>query len=232
MVLLTKRERNQIFEIVAANVMETGSCKLLDPSHHLVLGSRVQQATMQHEATSSHFTFWREEGEEGYHVQSDVGEADWDHADSISWDALMVYLASWAEEVAYEIDTPDRWTELQQVPEVMAAAQSADASNAHFSAREQAEIWRRLDLVKRLVRQRFDLTDEQLATIDQRLDDAREACGRLGRKDWIMLFYGAVISTAMTDAVPPHVIQTVLTTVLLGISHIFGFGGGPPVIGT
>lgn len=45
-----------------------------------------------------------------------------------------------------------------------------------------------------------------------------------------MMFYGGVMSTLMTDAVPPSVIQTVLTTVVHGIAHIFGIGGPPPVI--
>jgi predicted Zn-dependent protease with MMP-like domain len=47
-----------------------------------------------------------------------------------------------------------------------------------------------------------------------------------------MAFYGAVMSTFMTDEISPHVIQTVLSTVVHGIGHIFGFGGPPPVIGT
>lgn len=45
-----------------------------------------------------------------------------------------------------------------------------------------------------------------------------------------MMFYGGVMGTFMTDAVPPGVIQTVLTTVLHGIGHILGFGGPPPII--
>ena len=120
---------------------------------------------------------------------------------------------------------------MRQAPEILAATQAADASNAPFTPDEQAEISGRLDEIKNLVRDQFELTDEQLAAIDQRLDDAEEASKRLGRKDWIMMFYGAVISTGMTEAVPPSVIQTVLTTVLHGIAHIFGIGGTPPVIG-
>ena len=43
------------------------------------------------------------------------------------------------------------------------------------------------------------------------------------------MFYGAVMSTFITDAVPATVIQTVLSTVVHGIAHIFG--GPPPIIG-
>ena len=34
-----------------------------------------------------------------------------------------------------------------------------------------------------------------------------------------MMFYGAVMSTFMTAAVPPTVIQTVLTAMVHGIAH-------------
>jgi hypothetical protein len=41
-----------------------------------------------------------------------------------------------------------------------------------------------------------------------------------------------MMSTFMTDAIPPHVIQTILVTVLHGIGHLFGVGGPPPMIST
>ena len=114
----------------------------------------------------------------------------------------------------------------------MATSQSADASNAPFTPDEQAEISNRLDEVKQLVREKFELTDEQLAAIDQRLDDAEEAARHSDRKTWLYTFYGAVMSTFMTDEIPPQVIQTVVSTVLHGIAHLFGIGGPPPVITT
>lgn len=47
-----------------------------------------------------------------------------------------------------------------------------------------------------------------------------------------MLFYGGLVSTFMTDAVPPSVIQAALTTVVHGIAHLFGFGDPPAMIMT
>jgi len=40
------------------------------------------------------------------------------------------------------------------------------------------------------------------------------------------------MSTFMTDEIPPHVVQTIVSTVVHGISHLFGFGGPPPIIST
>jgi len=68
-----------------------------------------------------------------------------------------------------------------------------------------------LDEIKELVRKPFELTANQLAAIDQRLNDAEEASKRLGRKDWVMMFYGAVMSTFITDSVLVSVVQIVLT---------------------
>jgi hypothetical protein len=82
------------------------------------------------------------------------------------------------------------------------------------------------------VRERFDLTDDQLAALEQRLDDAGEASNQLGRRDWVMTFYGAVMSTGIADAVPPSAIHMALSTVVHGIAHIFGIGGPAPVVTT
>jgi hypothetical protein len=165
----------------------------------------------------------------GYRADMWVGDVNYFHCESGAWHDVLDALEMWTEEITCERD-PDLWAELQQVPNVLAASQAADATNAPFTSDEQAEIACQLDEVRQLMREKFELTTAQLAAVDQRLDEAKEASQRLGRRDWIMLFYGAVISTGMTDAVPPSVIQTVLSTVVHGIAHIFGFGGPPPVI--
>jgi hypothetical protein len=159
---------------------------------------------------------------------TDGPSGNWDH---VKWDKVLQHVEHWAREVEYVSKTPDFWEELRRPPEILAAVQRGEVSNAPFTPDEQAEISHRLDGIKQLVREKFELTEQQLAAIDQRLDDAKEACGRLGRKDWLMVFYGAVMSTFMTDEIPPHVIQTIVTTVVHGIGHLFGVGGPPPVIG-
>ena len=158
--------------------------------------------------------------------------ADWRQLTAADWNQVIECLAAWAQEVKYETDTPDFWTELRQVPEILATAQAANASNAPFTPDEQAEIAHRLDEIKQLVREQFELSADQLDAIDQKVDELKEASERLGRKDWLMILYGSLVSTFVTGAVPSGVIQTVLTTVVHGIAHIFGFGGPPPIIST
>ena len=57
------------------------------------------------------------------------------------------------------------------------------------------------------MRELFELSADQLHAIDQRVDELKEASERLGRKDWLMIFYGSLVSTFITAAVPPGVIQ-------------------------
>lgn len=234
-VAVIRRQRNELFEALSERGVETSD-------FHLEVGEMAAEwghedvVEIRHLPTGSYFLLYIQSppGEpERYRVEWFVHDGPHKAEGTVTkWRGMLQALGKWGTEVQYVTESPDLWAELQQVPEMLAASQLADASNAPFTPDEQAEISSRLDEIKNLVREQFELADKQLAAIDQRLDDAKEACGRLGRKDWIMLFYGAVISTAMTDSVPPGVVQTVLATVVHGIAHIFGFGGSPPVIGT
>jgi len=47
-----------------------------------------------------------------------------------------------------------------------------------------------------------------------------------------MVLYGGMVSTVISGAVPPTVIQTALSAVVHGIAHIFGIGGPQPIIST
>jgi hypothetical protein len=226
--MLTRRQRNAIFETLAENGLDPARCDL---EEFEMVGQRI--ATVRHEASDSRFRFWPDDDLDfRYRADIKVGSVDSDLRSSYDWDQLIDVLTTWARDVRYEIATPDLWVALREVPQVVAAVQAADASNAPFTPDEQAEIADRLEEVKQLVREQFDLTSEQSAAIDQRLDEVKEESKHQGRKAWLYTFYGAVMSTFMTDEIPPHVVQTIVSTVVHGISHLFGFGGPPPIIST
>jgi hypothetical protein len=245
---LTKRQRNDIFEALRTKGVDPADCEMTirretpwrDDATRNVLThfgpTFVGSVEIAHAATSSVFelvlspTGWNTE----YHFRWDVGEGPslWDSFRALnSWDHVLEQVTGWAAEVQYVNDTPDFWEELKRTPQILASVEQAEIGDTPFVPGEQVEIGRRLDEVKQLVREKFELTDEQLAAIDQRLDDAKEAAKHTDRKTWLYTFYGAVMSTFMTDEIPPHVIQTIVTTVLHGIGHIFGISGPPPVIG-
>jgi hypothetical protein len=251
-VVLTRRHRNDLFEMLATKGIDPADCELTD------LGEEEREALLKkvalgpippkdgghlyHLLSKSEFYFrsppWGEdypdrrfEGSDAYAVRWFVEHGPLIRIPCEHWADVLVQFGQWADEVRYIADTPDLWEELKRAPEILAATQAADASNAPFTADEQEEIGRRLDETKQLVRQQLELTGDQLAAVDQKLDELKEASKRLGRKDWATILIGGLVSTGMTDAVPPSVIQTVLSTVLHGLAHLFGIGGLPPIIG-
>jgi hypothetical protein len=50
----------------------------------------------------------------------------------------------------------------------------------------------------------------------------------MGRKDWIILFNGAIFSLILTDTITPDMAKHVILLAIHRLSHLFGIGGPPP----
>jgi hypothetical protein len=87
-----------------------------------------------------------------------------------------------------------------------------------------------LAAIKEQIKKTYDLTAEQESKIDARFEEAEKASERLGRKDWILLFGGAVFSLILADIITPDIAQHVLMLTVHGLGHLF-LGGPPPVRG-
>ena len=57
---------------------------------------------------------------------------------------------------------------------------------------------------------------------------AEQASRHMGRKDWLMLFNGAVFSLILTDTISPNTAQHIILLTIHGLSHLLGIGGPPP----
>jgi hypothetical protein len=55
------------------------------------------------------------------------------------------------------------------------------------------------------LKERFELTGEQLEKINERLDEAEEASKRMGRKDWLIYFLGTISALTIAATVVPGV---------------------------
>jgi hypothetical protein len=220
---LTKRGRNDIVDVLERNGVNPAQCDL----------DNSRAAQIVHESTKSEFKIveFPSPGREGFHLWLRVPDGLAGNFLAASWDDVLEQLGVWAAEVRYVAETPDLWAELKRVPQILAATEGM-TSNAIFTADEQAEIRQKLDAIKNLVRENFELTNEQLSAVEKTLDEVKGASARLGRKDWRLLLYGAFLNLFLTDAIPPSVIQTVLATAVRGIAHMFGVGDPPSMITT
>jgi hypothetical protein len=218
---LTRQQRNELFGLLSSNGIDPADCEFIADSVDTQIRHRPTGSKILLVRKSTQYLFW-------WYVED--GPSSGPRASRENWDEVLEQVGRWAEQVHYVNDTPDFWAELQQVPKMLAAAQAAATANAPFTPEEQGDIARKIDQAKQLVREQFELTDGQLTAIDERLDDVIEASQHVGRKTWLYTLYGAVLSTVMTDAVPPHIFQAVISSVLHGIGHIFGLGSPPPMI--
>lgn len=73
--------------------------------------------------------------------------------------------------------------------------------NRPFTPSERAEIGEQVSQIKKYLRT-FSPSAAQLPSIEARLDDLVSAAGRVGRKDWLMMFGGAILSVILADLVP------------------------------
>jgi hypothetical protein len=221
-VILTRRQTNYLFERIETYGQDPADFQLQDR------GSAVD---LVHTASKSTCSIWRwdQDGLAVLNAKMTLGNAELLYMVSEPFAAILGQLGTWLAEVEYEATTPDKWAELRDADRVLELAQQANASNDPFTADEQAEVSARVAEARQLA-EKLDLNEQQLEAIKQRLDYADKARERLGRKDWIVMFYTTMISAAVTDAIPPSAIRAILTLVLHGLGHLFGFGGGPPVI--
>ncbi len=237
--MLTKLERNKIYDAIAGSGLDPAEFKLTVTSAKTVIshvsGSTFEFAYKPGNAREAFSSAVR--GEIGTvrgryisieSVVIDGSQEIRDAAPNIS--DLMIDIREWADEIRLVLETPDLWAETQRSRDFAINIQQADAGNTPFTNDERRRIVVELEAIKEQVKEQFDLTSEQIAGIDQWKDEVAEASERIGRKDWRLLAYGTIINLVVTDALPPEVARHILAMFIQVIAHLFLGGGGPPRI--
>ena len=123
---------------------------------------------------------------------------------------------------------PDLWSMVTRQDLGSDLPGEQEVENTPFTAAEQAEIASHVDEIKQRLHENLELTTAQISGVEQKLDDLADASKRVGRKDWKIMLYGAAFGMIVNDAVPAHIVQGLITTVISGLGHIFGLAAMPP----
>lgn len=146
---------------------------------------------------------------------------------NLGWPELLSLVDTWARkahDLAEEYaNAPDLWAELRQGKALLFERQQF--ANTPFTGTEQSDISSQIQQIREYIKVTCELTGEQIAVVEDRLDHVEQASRRMGRKDWLMLFNGALFSLVLSDLVPPQVVQHILWTSFHGLGHMFGIGG-------
>jgi hypothetical protein len=163
-----------------------------------------------------------------------VGDDEQESRGAGDWSSVLPHVEQWASDVKRyaEIDAqiPDLWAEFRQSEQLLTDVQNNNAENTLFDPDELAEISRVLRGIKGRAQELYSLTNDQAERLEASVEEVEEASHRIGRKDWLLLFYGALLNLIISGILPPAVVWHILVSVLQGLGHLFGIGGPPPPI--
>lgn len=245
---LSKYQTNDLFRVVEASGVPVTQFKLVTRTGVEGQPQHVPVTIIRHTQSGSSFGVWKDLNpyttNKGFQLWRVIGTwasetslyAGHVHGGSqaVPWIELLRIVGDWAKEIKQFIAdaekqaaTPDLWGELYRVKEYF-TGQRQHFENTLFTASEQAAISTQIEGVKTYIKTTYQLTSEQISRVEAMLDHAEQASRRIGRKDWLLLFYGAASSLVLTDLITPQTVQHIILMTIHGLSHLFGFGGPPP----
>jgi hypothetical protein len=208
---LPKYKRRVLFEAI----QEAG----MDPEEFdLSVGAR--DATLRHLPSGANFVLSGDAS--GYAVRRVTGDLPVEDRTGLSWYRVEQQIALWISEVKWDVNTPDPWAELQRKRELLAAISDDAVENTPFSDAEQQQIAEQLQDVKESVRRAHSLSEPQMRLLDERLDYLVDAAKRTGRRDWLLMLAGVMLSYVVAVELPPEAARDILDTFLRGIARILG----------
>jgi hypothetical protein len=247
---LTKVQRNQLYKAVEKAGLDLAQCELtenLKPESAIrptgmLSGLRRgkfepqgRMATVAHLPSGSSFSVEQYDSGDIALVYTSIIEGTQRSVDTIyrqqlgfaqaaerAWQVIVDAVARWAAVVKRECVDPDYWSELQRGTEFLVNAQGKEFGNTPFTVAERRQIAHELSVIKEYVKRTYSLSLEQMEHIDTRFDEAEAASSRMGRKDWLLLFGGAILSLVLSYAVPPEAVQHVLTMTAHSLGQLFG----------
>ena len=239
---LTKIQRNELYKSIKEGGLDPAQCDLTqtyEPGEkemyiegrqiaqvtHLPSGSAFNIETEIYILKPPWFAHFKEVSKVNYFYRSTIAGEEGSYGSD--WPEVLAAARQWAEEVKREFVDLDLWAEIRRGREFFTRAQYQDFANTPFTLGEQAEIARWIQEVKENVREIYSLSIEQAVHIDTRFEEVLDASSRMGRKDWLLLFGGALFSLILSAVIPPEVVQHILITATHSLGHLFS-GASPP----
>jgi len=103
-----------------------------------------------------------------------------------------------------------------------AGVPNESTANNPFTSSEVARIRKSLEPVHDAVRQRKDLTPEQVDYVSRKLDEIVDAASRVGRRDWINLAVGTLTNVVVGAAVGSNAAKFLFQSVGQALGWLLG----------
>jgi hypothetical protein len=224
-VTLTKSEKNIVFGwLTSAKFLpadfEWQEHELGEDTRRGVMWSTA--STLFHRPTRYYFNFGRAYCKFVPGTKSKVEIQE--HASD--WANRAAYFHLWLCRLREEVDAPDLWATIGQEKALSTAASSADLDNRPFTAAEQNLIAARLDEIKGFLLEGQQFDAEQLEFLDRQFAYLGEASTRMGRKDWLNVLYGGLITVVVGAALAPDAAKSLLRLAAAAFQSLWGVAHG------
>lgn len=118
LMVLTKLERNQVFEAIAVSDLDPAEFSLNDSD---------RTVTITHNSSGSTFSFWESVGRSSFQIEYAVADdGDYMGVRDRNIKEVTPTITVWANTIKAITETPDLWTELQRSRELVVDIQLAD----------------------------------------------------------------------------------------------------------
>ena len=210
--LLNKLTKNAIFEAIKAAGLHPEDFDLQDDA---------AEVRLKHKRSASCFTI-RSEGLK--FVGRSVAGDFWDMPFEVySWGTVIQRISGWLDFVKFDLKTPDLWAELHRDDQLLFSATSDDVTgNTRFTPDEQNEIATRLQTLAEDARRTYSLSAAQVRVLDAKLSYLVNAARRLGRKDWLNVCAGVILTLIIGAVLPPSAPRDMFLGLLRAIGHLYG----------
>jgi hypothetical protein len=144
----------------------------------------------------------------------------------LGWYSLLQQVDTWLQYLKHEVESPDLWGAISgESTFVLGTSDTEAEKNTPFNSSERERISHNLNEIRSFLVSTQSLTKAQLDFIGKRLHYLEDAAGRMGRKDWITLAYGTLISIAIGAALAPDAAKELLRNA--GSAFAWVLGGLP-----
>lgn len=127
-----------------------------------------------------------------------------------TWGGLLERFNLWLDDLRREVETPDPWEQNENYETIVSVVPSLSAPNEPFSLAEQRGIWKALVAMQGTLLAATEGIEEQQAAIRAEIQNLKEATERMGRKDWVMLTIGTLVSLATAMTITPEATKAAL----------------------
>jgi hypothetical protein len=140
---------------------------------------------------------------------------------STLWTAALSRLQGWTGFLAREVLSPDLWEAAKTGGELPGMSGNPNLENTLFTLSEQVYVSQQLEEIKKFILKTEQIQENQERFLQERFDYFDESSKRLGRKDWLNLFMGALLGTVINLAIPPDKINELFRFAGTALGHLF-----------